>query len=111
MRLYKKVLQLFDYKNEDEEGEIYEGRAIHVTYKNRKDVINYFKQYKIEAKEVCLNNYTGLLIDASSMDSYDDFVFVSFGDWLEDDGTGAYSAVKDKKFSEFLKKWEVKEEK
>ena len=40
----------------------------------------------------------GLLIDASGMDSYDDFVFVTFGDWLEDDGTGAFSAVEDKKF-------------
>ena len=91
-----KVLQLFDYK--DEAGETYECRAIHVTYENRKYVINYFKQYKIEVKEVCLNYYTGLLIDASSMDSYDDFVFVKFGDWLDDDGTGAFSVVEDKKF-------------
>ena len=45
-----KVVQVFKYK--DEEGETYEGRAIHVTYESRKDVINYFKQYKIKAKEV-----------------------------------------------------------
>ena len=106
MILYKKVLLLFEYKDED--GEICEVQAIHVTYKNRKDVINYFKQYKIEVKEVCLNYRPGLLVDAEGFDSPHDFVFVKFGDWLDDDGTGAFSAVRDEKFR---KQYGFKEEK
>ena len=102
---YTKLLQVFKFKTGEHEAETL---AIHATKENLEDIISYFRQFETKAQEAVLNGRNGILVDASGMDSGEDFIFVTFGDWLDNDGTGAWFAVKNK---EFRKQYEVKEEK